>query len=181
MTEKVQNLQNPIEIRISPELTLRQFTLADAPAIFALIDKNRARLTQPGVKAGEDYQTLEDVENSIRSPKNEHRLRFGIWKDDVYVGTINITPDEDNPKRAEIGYYLGSEFEGKGYMLKAVRALVSWAFQSRGVEEVYASVHRGNEKAQESAIVLIRSGFIESGSDNEETIYSLQWPSLRTL
>ncbi len=170
--------QNPIEIPARyAGITLRQFSIGDAPAIFALIDQDRQRFVQPGVKAGETYKTLKDVEDSITNPKDPNRLRFGIWNNaNEYIGTINLTPDKSNPQRAEIGYYLGRQYEGKGYMLKAVNTLVSWAFKNKKIEEIYGMVNKGNIESDRSVNVLRHAGFEETGVEWEERIFTLTKP-----
>jgi len=78
------------------------------------------------------------------------------------VGSINITPDKDDSSSAEIGYYLGEEFEGNGYMTEAVKTLSAYAFEKLGCKKVYGKVVEGNDS---SVKVLKRCGFIETGRD----------------
>ena len=179
MDSEPHSQQKLIEIPTTSGITLKQFSITDAPVIFNMIDEQRKRLTQPGVKAGSNYQTLQDVEQSILNPKNPNKLRFGIWNESgQYIGTINLTPDEDNPKRAVIGYYLGEQYQGKGYMNKAVKALVSWAFNEDSMKEIYGRVNKGNEEAERSENVLKRAGFVESGLDNNgEVVFQIQAPT----
>ena len=115
--------QKPLEIKsIDGTITLRQYTLKDSKEAFALINRNRMHLSQFGDRTAAKYPTLESFEESIKNNQNVDRLRFGIWDaEGVLVGSINLTPDGDNPKRGEIGYYLGGELQNRGYMTKAVR------------------------------------------------------------
>lgn len=156
-----------IEIRATDgSLTLRQYTIKDAREAFALIDRNREHLSQFGDTTAAKYPTLKSFEDSIKHPENPKRIRFGVWNNrGVIVGTINLTPDSDNPKRGEIGFYLGKEFQGKGYMTKAVRLLTDYAFDSLGYEEVWGKVTVGNLA---SVGVLERNGYAESGTVEEE-------------
>jgi len=167
---KKSNIQRRLEI-ISTDGTiiLKQYALEDAKEAFALIDRNRKHLSQFDDKTADKYPTLESFEESIRNPKNVNRLRFGIWNTNgVLVGSINLTPDADNPKRGEIGYYLGGEFQHNGYMEKATRTLTYYAFNKLNYEELYAKVTIGNET---SAKVLKKSGYIESGVIGKQIVY----------
>jgi RimJ/RimL family protein N-acetyltransferase len=160
-----------IEILVgSTGMRLKQFATSDSQAIFGLIDRNRGHLSQFGDTTAEKYKTIESVEESISNPKNPDRLRFGIWDNDVLVGSVNLTPDDDDKTKGEIGYYLGSEFTGKGYMIKAVATLTEFAFKNLGYKEIYGKVHKDNIGSQK---VLLKSGFSENGSINEDLIFTL--------
>lgn len=158
----------PVEITTPEGLVLRQFTPEDAREIFNLIDRNRGHLSQHGDETADKYKTYEEVLDSIVHPKNPQRLRFAIRnKEGIYVGTINLTPDEDNPKKGEIGYYLGEEFTGKGYTKEALAALVDYAFGDLGYEELYAKVRPAKIASQK---VLMSEGFLESGMVEEDVL-----------
>ena len=95
-------------------------------------------------------------------------MRFGIRNKEVtHIGTINLTPDEDNPKRGEVGYYLGEEFTGKGYTKEALVALVDHAFRDLGYEELYAKVKPAKVASKK---VLLSDGFVESGMVDENIL-----------
>ena len=177
--ERLLQTAKPIEIP-APHfgITLRQFSLSDAPHIFILINKNRKHLSRFGDTTSKKYPTLASVENSITNPSNPDRLRFGIWNNKhKFVGSINLTPDEDNAKKGEVGYYLGREFTGRGYMLNATLTLATYAFYHRGIDELYAKVDLQNDA---SAKVLEKAGFRETGKtmeDGRETIiFTLRKP-----
>jgi ribosomal-protein-serine acetyltransferase len=164
--------KRPIEILVkSTGIRLKQFTASDSEAIFELIDRNRSHLSQFGDTTAEKYKTIESVEESISNPKNPDRLRFGIWDNGVLVGSVNLTPDDDDKTKGEIGYYLGAEFTGKGYMIKAVTTLTEFAFKNLGYKEIYGKAHKDNIGSQK---VLLKSGFIENGLTNEDLIFTLR-------
>jgi RimJ/RimL family protein N-acetyltransferase len=163
----------PIEILVrSTGIRLKQFTASDSQAVFELIDKNRDHLSQFGDTTAEKYKSVESVEKSISNPKNPDRLRFGIWNEkQEFVGSVNLTPDEKNKQRGEIGYYLSPKHTGKGHMLNAVLTLVTYAFTKGEYEELYGKVHKDNIGSQK---VLLKSGFIESGSIDGDLIFTLK-------
>ncbi|HUD45037.1 MAG TPA: GNAT family N-acetyltransferase [Patescibacteria group bacterium] len=155
----------PIEITSATgRVRLKQYTPADAEEGFALIDKNREHLSQFGDRTAAKYQTIDDFRDSIMHPNNPQRLRFGIRRDGQLVGTINLTPDEDNSKRGEIGYYLGAEFQRQGNMRAAVELLSDFAFMNLDYEELYAEVVDGNT-ASMSVLKKARYTFEEKRGD----------------
>lgn len=153
----------PIEI-IDQErkVRLKQFTLSDAREIFDLINRNRRYLSQFGDTTSKKYKKLEHVVESIIHPKNPNRLRFAIRdRAGTYIGTINLTPKEDDRTQGEIGYYLGKEFQGNGYMTEAVKMLSDFAFKELGYKRLVANVHPYNKGSQS---VLYRAGFKLEGT-----------------
>lgn len=165
-------IRKTIEILVgSTGIRLKQFTASDSQAIFQLIDRNRSHLSQFGDTTAEKYKTIESVEESISNPKNPERLRFGIWDNGILVGSINLTPDNDDETKGEIGYYLGSEFTGKGYMIKTVTTLTEFAFKNLRYKEIYGKVHKDNIGSQK---VLLKSGFIENDSVDGDLIFTLR-------
>lgn len=157
------NVYDALRIEIlSPdgEVALSQFVSQDAEEIFALIDSNRGHLSQFGDETSSKYPTLETVRESIDHPKNPKRLRFAIRnKQRQLVGSINLTPGEDDPASGEIGYYLSAEFQKQGYMRRAVQLLTEYGFANLGYETIYGDVTEGNSA---SANVLMKAGYQET-------------------
>lgn len=137
-------------------LVLKQLLLKDAEPLFLLIDRNRSHLSQYGEPTAAKYPNLSAMHKSIVDPPQLNRLRFGIWDGSVLVGSINITPDKENTNCAEIGYWLGAKFVGKGYATRATKALVAYAFADMGIELIYGIVDSRNNP---SIRVLERIGF----------------------
>ena len=137
-----------------PDLVLRQYTLADSPAIFAAIDASREHLSQNGDDTSQKYPTLTSVEEGIRVNNPEAHLRLGIWARETFVGGINLTCSLES---AEVGYWLDVRQTGRGYATLATQAVVRYAREVLGYNRVWACVKRVNQK---SLAVLHRAGFI---------------------
>lgn len=162
---------NPIEILSSDSnITLRQFTPQDSEEILTLIDRNRTHLSQFGDDTSDKYPTLETVRESIDHPKNPKRLRFAMRnKEGKFVGSINLTPDKNDPTQGEIGYYLGAEFQKQGYMGKAVEVLTNYGFNNLAYKTIYGDIAEGNTA---SISVLLKAGYKESGKHNGKIRYA---------
>lgn len=163
--EQGSNLPVPTEIRSATgAISLRQFTSGDAREIFELIDRSRQHLSQHGEDTAIKYPTFESLNESIVHPLNPKRLRFAIRnKDGKIVGGINLTPESDDPKTGEIGYYLGAEEIGYGYASMAVEALTKFGFENLGYEVIYGKVAETNTP---SIKVLNSTGFTEERREN---------------
>jgi len=142
-------------IPVGGTLFLRQLKIADAPALFALVDANRDHLSQFNDTTALRYPTLSAVVERIMD-EQANEVRFGIWDGNVLVGFIKA--GFLSVGLVEIGYWLGEQHSGRGYMTAAVRALTAWAYGLPKVQRVFARVLDGNDK---SAAVLLRAGYTQ--------------------
>lgn len=86
---------------------------------------------------------------------------FAIDVDGEAVGGVGITLGTDVSRRsAEIGYWLGRPFWGRGIATAAVRALTDWAFANFDLCRLHAGVFEWNPA---SARVLAKAGYILEG------------------
>jgi len=58
-------------------------------------------------------------------------------KDGTLVGAVSLTGLGTAHNRAELGYWIGKDYWGKGYCTEAVRALVRFGFERLGLNRVY--------------------------------------------
>lgn len=84
------------------------------------------------------------------------------------IGGIGYHLQEDVHRRsAEIGYWLGEPFWGKGIATQAVRALTAHAFRTHDLARIYASVFEWNPA---SARVLEKAGYTIEGRLRQSVI-----------
>jgi len=62
---------------------------------------------------------------------------FAVTRDGVLVGACGLLSDPDG-RGAELGYWLGRPWWGRGYATEAAGAVVAWAFDALDVARVYA-------------------------------------------
>jgi RimJ/RimL family protein N-acetyltransferase len=166
ITEALQSVkrENPLEIKsIDNIIILRQYTLSDSKEAFELIDRNRKHLSQFGNLTSKEYPTLDSFKEMINNPKDPNSFKFGIRNDkNVLLGNISLFSINNDSKIGEIRYYLGSEFQGKGYMTKAVQTLTNYAFDILDYKKLYAKVVKGNDA---SIRVLEKNNYLYAGSN----------------
>lgn len=158
---------------VGERLRLKQLGVDDAKNIFALIERNREHLSKNEDPTAGKYTSVSKVVESIVHPDPEKpgRKRFGIWNENSeLVGSVNITPDKNDLTKAEIGYYLGKEYTGKGYMTEAVSMLTAFAFNELSCEIVYGIVDQRN---LDSRAVLERVGYRHLSSERGEWRFEL--------
>jgi ribosomal-protein-alanine N-acetyltransferase len=92
-------------------------------------------------------------------------VNFAITVDDCAVGGIGFkltdpAKGSDSAHVAEIGYWLGEMFWGRGIMTEAVTAFADWGFEELGLVRIEAAVYAPNGA---SARVLEKAGFAFEG------------------
>ncbi len=81
--------------------------------------------------------------------------------DDTILGLVNITQVmRYNVQSGFIAYYLGSRYEGKGYMQEGVRLLLNHTFLSIGLHRLEANIQPGNTR---SIALAKKLGFKKEG------------------
>src|SRR5262245_29621752 len=86
---------------------------------------------------------------------------FAIASSKEVIGGIGFHPQADVHRlTAEIGYWLGEPFWGRGIATQALRALTEWVFATTPLVRIYAHVFAWNPA---SARVLEKCGFTLEG------------------
>lgn len=160
--------ENLVVLEVEGSIFLRQYSVEDASFIFQLIDSCREHLSQNGEDTASKYPTLDSVMDSIVNPKNSERLRLGIWDKRTFVGSINLTSDEN--RSATLGYWLGEQYQGKGYVTKAAKELIRSTFKIGKVDRIIANVARTNVG---SIKIMERLGFTKTKADDQRIVFSL--------
>ena len=107
---------------------------------------------------------------------------FAIEVEGKAVGGIGIHPQSDIMKKnAELGYWLGEPYWGKGIITRAIRQMVDFAFKTYDITRVYARPYGTNIGSQK---VLEKNGFkleariekniFKNGEFLDELIYAIR-------
>jgi len=143
----------------TPRLVLRPSRLEDAPDVARLADDpGVARMTTsipyplpPG--AAEAF-----LERMAKADLAREALFALDTVDDEFIGLLGFHPNDDDA--AEIGYWLGRPYWGRGYMTEAVIAAMAWAGGEWSRRFVVAGHFADNPT---SGQVLIKAGFLYTG------------------
>ena len=138
---------------------LRRLRPEDAADIFTSIDTQRRHLGRwlPFVAATRRVeQTEEVVAGMLADTANPvYTIRSG----DGFAGLIGFKSADREKRSIEIGYWLREEFQGKGVMTAAVRALCETAFGELGMRRVEIRCGTGNLPSNR---IPQRLGFLRS-------------------
>ncbi len=116
------------------------------------------------------------VANKYDPPRN-----FAVVVGGSAAGGVGLVLREDVYRRsAEIGYWLGEPFWGRGIMTAAVRATVAYAFENFDICRLYAGVFGGNvastrvlEKAGFTFEARLRQTITKGGRTRDELVYAM--------
>ena len=142
-----------VEIR-DGELTARPLVASDAAALFRLIDAERERLGRwlPWV---EETRTEADSARFIADATEERQRRrslvLGIFVDGALVGTVGLHYIEWFERSAELGYWIASHAEGRGYVSRAARGVFGLAFGTAGLNRLVIRCAVDNERSRQVA------------------------------
>jgi RimJ/RimL family protein N-acetyltransferase len=104
------------------------------------------------IVSGQLDKTGNDADNYLF-----HSFWFIIRKTDrVVVGSCDFKDVPNENGEVEIGYGLGKEYEGAGYMTEAIKAFCEWAMARKEISQVVAETETNNPKSEN---VLKRAGF----------------------
>lgn len=106
---------------------------------------------------------------------------FAIASREEAIGGIALQPQYDvYRKSAEIGYWLGEPFWGRGIATLAVKALTAYAFCRMDLERIYASVFGWNpasarvlEKAGYRLEGRLRNAVYKNGETTDQLLYGV--------
>jgi RimJ/RimL family protein N-acetyltransferase len=106
--------------------------------------------------------TLTDADAWIRQVAcQDPPTQCGIEVGGEMAGGIGLTLQEDVHRRsAEMGYWLGEPFWGRGIMSEAVPAFTAYAFAAFDLCRIYATVFEWNPA---SARILEKAGYVLEG------------------
>ena len=137
-------------------------TAESVDELLDLIHKNLSRLRQ-----WEQWALAEQTPEVLRAHVDERLQMFvagtavpcTIYSDATLIGSIEMRMNAYNGS-AELGYWLDEDFEGRGVVTRACRALIEYGTVRLGVRrfELYTAVH--NER---SGAVARRLGFAHEG------------------
>jgi RimJ/RimL family protein N-acetyltransferase len=140
-------------------LILRPPDLADAPAVQRLAGAREVALNTLMIPHPYPDGAAEEW---ISKQRTEDQINFAITvrESGELAGVMGLIVNRDHA-RAEIGYWIGVPYWGRGYATEAGRAVVRHAFEDLGINRVYAEVFARNPA---SARVLRKLGMRHEGT-----------------
>ena len=134
---------------VDDHLALKLMTERDAEEAFTLIDADREHLEEylPWV---DTLHSVEDERNTLATfPYDLNRqIHCFLTLDGRIIGAVAPVIINRAAEWAEIGYWIGSEWEGKGYVTAAVREVEKLCFTELGMERVQITNDAANIRSR---------------------------------
>jgi len=151
----------------SGRFVLRAFRAADASALVKHINSSRiaervSNIPHPYEKAHADLW-LGRLRDEHEQSHYVHRIDFAIAVADEVVGSVAFINIDGH--KAQLSYWLGEEFHGKGIMPEALRLVVDFGFDVCGFARIWGYTWENNRASQR---VLEKVGFEKEGVHRKE-------------
>lgn len=120
-------------------------------AIAALIQENADYIGRWLEFASPDYSEadgLDFLERGLANLSEQNGMNLGIFHNDSLIGTISYNYFDLTGQKTEIGYWLAKEWQGRGIMTTATRALTSYAIKTLGFNRVDIHMDVLNERSE---------------------------------
>lgn len=168
---KLSERQKKFEL-IGKNVNLKVLNPSDDEQMLSYYIRNRDYLAEFEPTRDEKFYTVETQRKILSDGYiqylNGRSANFGIIKDDVLIGKIQVSNIVEGIfKNAFVGYSIDKEYQGRGYMKESVSLVLKYAFDELGLHRIEASTLVDNYKSQS---VLKACGFKQIGL-NEKYLY----------
>lgn len=170
------------EMKIGLGVQIRKWNMIDASNLAELLNNKKI---MDNLRDGLPFPyTVKDAEEFIAamlSADEEKTFAFAITIDDKAVGSIGVFRCENiHFRTAEMGYYIGEPYWGKGIMTSAVRQTCQYIFENTDIIRIFAEPFGSNtascrvlEKAGFQLEGLLRKNAVKNGRVLDMKMYAL--------
>jgi len=140
---------NPFPILTSERLLLRQLAASDQNEIYIIRTDSELNqyVNKPETKSLEDVQQfIEKINNGIANNESIYWV-ISMKETRQFAGTICLWNIDKGTLKAETGYTLLPEYQGKGIMYEALNEVIKFGFQKMNLESIEAYTHRDNNSS----------------------------------
>ena len=161
----------------SEDIELKLLTLEDTEALLDYYVRNIEHLRAFEPSRDSSFYTLETqkglISESYRQFLSGTTVDMGIFKDNKLIGKVKISNIVGGIfKNGIIGYSIDKEEQGRGYMKKAVKMALEYAFKELRLHRIEASALVENMRSRN---VLKACGFKELGLNEDYLFIDGKW------
>jgi ribosomal-protein-alanine N-acetyltransferase len=168
-------------------LILRRILEADWENILAFRSDPEVMRYIPRPLSKDKRDVLDFLKKIDENIASNEQINWGISTKEAperLLGMIGFFRPQKENARAEIGYMLGPEHQGKGYMIEAMAAAERYGFETMQLHSIEAVIDPANAPSER---VLQRCGYVKEAHFRENYFYNGEWldsviySKLRTL
>jgi ribosomal-protein-serine acetyltransferase len=140
------NYQSNLSVMDFDNFTIRPLCVEDAQEYFNFINDNRQRLSRYFPKTVTGTQSLESTTSFISDlliqAENREFFPFIILNNikKEIIGAIFIKDLDWKASKAELGFFIGWNYEGKGIITKSVALIVDHCFQTMNLNKIFMRI-----------------------------------------
>ncbi|WP_228409458.1 GNAT family N-acetyltransferase [Radiobacillus deserti] len=150
---------------IDEEVSLRMFTEDDIEEFYNLLNNSKQHLKK-WITWVDSVKNKEDAGKSIKLKieglveNGGYPTWFAIINEGKIAGTIGFNDIDKTNRVGELGYWLGKNFQQKGIMSRAFKAVIDYGFTELGLNRIEVYIAAGNRR---SRALPERFGFLKEG------------------
>ena len=161
---------HPFQNLETERLLLRRLNANDVAEVFAMRSNPEVMQYIPRPLAQTKEDALAHILVIDEKIENNTGINWGITVKGEYkimgiIGHYRIQPENH---RAEIGYMSLPEYNGKGYISEAIKAVVAYGFEQMNLHSIEAVIDPGNTASEK---VLLKNGFVKEAHILENELW----------
>lgn len=147
---------------LSEDAELRLLELHYVEELTRLVEANQEHLGRWFPWASQTRLERQDyLKSTLQRFAEGKGLPTGIWYQGELAGTIDMMHIDYRIRKAEFGYWLGEQYQGKGLATRACQVLIEYAFNTLGLNRIEINARAENAR---SRAVAERLGFTLEGT-----------------
>jgi ribosomal-protein-serine acetyltransferase len=177
-------------LAVSEDIILRNYREEDAPMLFNVIDVNRQHLRPWLIWVDgtlKEEHSLEYIRSARQEQYDQKSMALGIFRNEKLIGGMGMHQWDHRLKKAQIGYWLTREEEGKGILSRCAATMLHYLFDQLQLNKVELHHLPGNVRSAAVARRLnftvegiLRDSFLMNGKLNDLIVNGLlrrEWQS----
>lgn len=152
-----------VSILIDDNLLLRSYHLEDAAELFRAVNESREHLRPWLVwvdSTTRQEHSLQFIQVSLQQQNNQEALALGIFHKRKIIGGIGMHEWDHVLEKAQLGYWVSKDFEGKGIISTCLERFIDFLFDKVGLNKLEIHFVPANTR---SATIAERLGFKVEG------------------
>jgi [ribosomal protein S5]-alanine N-acetyltransferase len=171
----------PFESLETERLILRLFIESDAPRVYELVRVAAVAVTSLNIPHPYPETLAAEWIKSQSDATKRGLYAFAVTQksDGLLIGCVSLGTTHRHC-RAELGYWIGQPFWGRGYATEAVSRVISWAFEMQALNRIFAQHFAGNlasgrvmQKCGLTYEGTLRDCVLKDGIYHDTPIYSI--------
>ena len=143
-----------VSIVVDDNTLLRSYEVDDEQELFKVINNSRQHL-HPWLswvdKTTKPEHSLQFIQQSLQQLNNQEALALGIFLNGKIIGGVGMHDWDLATKRAQIGYWISREYEGRGIISKCLVKFTDFLFEKTGLNKIEIHFIPSNKRSAKVA------------------------------